>query len=34
MLNGKGGVGGNVQFKIKGADLIGVMNNEMSRRRG
>lgn len=34
MLNGKGGLGGNVQFKIKGTDLIGVMNNEMSRRRG
>jgi hypothetical protein len=34
MLNGKGGIGGNVQFKIKGADLIGVINNENSRRRG
>lgn len=26
--------GGNVQFKIKGADLIGVISNENSRRRG
>lgn len=34
MLNGKGGVGGNVNFKIRGADLIGVINNENSRRRG
>ena len=34
MLNGKGGMGGNVNFKIKGADLIGVINNENSRRRG
>lgn len=34
MINGKGSMGGNVQFKIKGADLIGVINNESSRRRG
>lgn len=34
MLNGKGGFGGNVNFKIKGTDLIGVINNENSRRRG
>lgn len=35
MLNGKEGTGvGNVQFKIRGTDLIGVMNNEMSKRRG
>lgn len=34
MLNGKGGMRGNVNFKIKGADLIGVINNENSRRRG
>lgn len=34
ILNGKGGLGGNVQFKIRGTDLIGVMNNEMSRRKG
>lgn len=34
MLNGKGGMGGNVNFKIRGADLIGVINNENSRRRG
>lgn len=26
--------GGNVQFKIRGTDLIGVINNENSRRRG
>lgn len=34
MLNGKGGVGSNVQFKIRGTDLIGVINNEQSKRRG
>lgn len=34
MINGKGGVNGNVNFKIKGSDLIGVINNETSRRRG
>ena len=34
MINGKGGFGNHVDFKIRGADLIGVMNNEMSRRRG
>lgn len=34
ILNGKGGLGGSVDFKIRGCDLIGVMNNEMSRRRG
>lgn len=34
MLNGKGSVGGDVQFKIRGTDLIGVINNEQSRRRG
>ena len=35
MANGKGGVGsGKVEFKIRGTDLIGVMNNEMSKRRG
>jgi tape measure domain-containing protein len=34
MLNGKGGVGNNVQFKIRGTDLIGVINNEQSKRRG
>ena len=34
MLNGKGGMSGNVNFKIRGADLIGVINNENSRRRG
>lgn len=27
MLNGKGGVGGNVEFKIRGADLVGTINN-------
>lgn len=34
MLNGKGGVGGNVQFKIRGTDLIGVLSNENMKRRG
>ena len=35
MANGKGGAGGGkVEFKIRGTDLIGVMNNEMSKRRG
>lgn len=34
MLNGQGGIGGNVNFKIKGSDLIGVISNENSRRRG
>lgn len=34
MLNGKGGIGGNVEFKIKGADLVGTINNHMSRKRG
>lgn len=34
MLNGKGGLGGNVQFKIHGADLVGAINNYNSRRRG
>lgn len=34
MLNGKGGVGGNVEFKIKGADLVGTINNYNSRKRG
>lgn len=27
MLNGKGGIGGNVEFKIKGSDLVGTINN-------
>ena len=27
MLNGKGSVGGNVEFKIRGADLVGTINN-------
>jgi tape measure domain-containing protein len=34
LLNGQGGIGGNVNFKIKGSDLIGVISNENSRRRG
>ena len=29
-----GGGGGNVQFKIKGCDLVGVIQNEQSRRKG
>lgn len=32
--SGNLGGGGNVQFKIRGTDLIGVINNEQSRRRG
>lgn len=27
LLNGKGSVGGNVEFKIRGADLVGTINN-------
>ena len=27
MLNGKGGMSGNVEFKIRGADLVGTINN-------
>lgn len=27
MLNGKGGVSGNVEFKIRGVDLVGTINN-------
>lgn len=36
MLNGKGGAagGGNVEFKIRGADLVGAINNYQSRQRG
>ena len=34
MLNGKGGIGGNVEFKIRGADLVGTINNYSSRKRG
>lgn len=34
MLNGKGGMGGNVEFKIRGADLVGTINNYTSRKRG
>lgn len=34
IINGKGGLGNQVNFKIRGTDLIGVMNNELSRRRG
>jgi tape measure domain-containing protein len=34
MLNGKGGMGGNVEFKIRGADLVGTINNYSSRKRG
>lgn len=33
MIN-NGGVGGNVEFKIRGCDLIGAINNEQSRRKG
>lgn len=36
MLNGKGGAAGsgNVEFKIRGADLVGAINNYQSRQRG
>ena len=35
LANGKGkGSGGSVDFRIRGTDLVGVLNNEMSRRRG
>ena len=34
MLNGKHSMGGNVEFKIKGADLVGTINNYQTRRRG
>lgn len=34
ILNGKGGLGGQVEFKIRGADLIGTINNYNSRMRG
>ena len=34
MLNGKHSMGGNVEFKIKGADLVGTINNYQARRRG
>jgi tape measure domain-containing protein len=34
LLNGKGGLGGNVKFEIRGDKLIGVMNNTISKRKG
>lgn len=34
MLNGKGGIGGNVNFKIRGADLVGTIENYNSKKRG
>ena len=34
IANGKSVGGGEVTFKIRGTDLIGAINNEMSRRRG
>lgn len=35
MLNGKGGLGGgNVEFKIRGTDLVGTLNNYNQKRRG
>ena len=34
ILNGKGGMGSNVEFKIRGADLVGTINNYTSRKRG
>ena len=32
--SGNLGGGGQVTFKIRGTELLGVLNNEMSRRRG
>lgn len=34
MLNGRAGMRGNVNFKIKGSDLIGAIENERLKRRG
>ena len=34
IADGKGGIGGQTTFKIKGCDLVSVLNNEMSRRKG
>ena len=35
LANGKaGGTGGEVQFRIRGSELVGVLNNEASRRKG
>jgi Cd2+/Zn2+-exporting ATPase/Cu+-exporting ATPase len=34
LLNGKGGLGGNVKFEIRGDKLIGVMNNTISKKKG
>ena len=35
LANGKGkSSGGSVDFRIRGTDLVGVLNNEMSRRKG
>ena len=34
MINGKENAGGNVEFKIRGADLVGAINNYNGRRRG
>jgi len=35
LANGKGkGAGGSVDFRIRGTDLVGVLNNEMARRKG
>ena len=34
MLNGRAGMRGNVNFKIKGSDLIGTIENEKLKRKG
>lgn len=34
MLNGRAGMRGNVNFKIKGSDLIGAIENERLKRKG
>lgn len=34
LLNGKGGIGGKVQFELRGDKLIGLINNTISKKRG
>ena len=34
MLNGKGGMGGSVDFKIKGSDLVGAISNYNNKKKG
>jgi hypothetical protein len=33
LANGKGAAGGNVEFKIRGADLVGALNNYSRLRK-